>query len=356
MKNKSLIIIVLQSVLIIGLLWLIIYLGKDEIFRDGNDSDLEIVNVSEAESFVSIENRIITLPGSIIKNSGIEIQPISESKKRSLYSSYGYVVNLKNLIDYKTNYLNLNFGINKLNSQLKEESERFKKLQSLNEDNKNIADSVVHEKEIEINNIRNNLNIQKNNKNNLLQVIEQEWGNPFKELLIHPKKSLLKNIFNSETKLLKITIANDKIKKLPPQELMVFSLNQPEIKYKANFISKAPVSDQDIQGRSYFYLTSNNDLMMGSKINSYIELVKDNSVKKFFIPKSSIVWNDGKPWIYEESSKNSFLRQPLFKMEEVKDGWIVQFENIPPRAIVTNGAQLLLSEEYKHLITNENED
>ena len=109
MKNKSLIIIVLQSVLILGLLWLIIYLGKDEIFRDGNDSDLEIVNISEAESFVSIENRIITLPGSIIKNSGIEIQPISESKKRSLYSSYGYVVNLKNIIDYKTNYLNLNF-------------------------------------------------------------------------------------------------------------------------------------------------------------------------------------------------------------------------------------------------------
>ena len=104
MKNKSLIIIVLQSVLIIGLLWLIIYLGKDEIFRDGNDSDLEIVNVSESESFVSIENRIITLPSSIIKNSGIEIQPISESKKRSLYSSYGYVVNLKNLIDYNWKY------------------------------------------------------------------------------------------------------------------------------------------------------------------------------------------------------------------------------------------------------------
>ena len=43
-------------------------------------------------------------------------------------------------------------------------------------------------------------------------------------------------------------------------------------------------------------------------------------------------------------------------MEEDQAGWIVQFENIIPKAIVTNGAQLLLSEEYKHLITNENED
>ena len=150
MKNKSLTIIVLQSVLIIALLWLIIYLGKDKIFRDNYESGLKIDDEYELDDFVYIEKKIITLPNSIIINSGIEIKPITESKKRSLYSSYGYVLNLKNLIDYKTNYLNLNFEINKLNSQLKEENEHFKKLKFLNEDNKNIADSVVHEKEIEI--------------------------------------------------------------------------------------------------------------------------------------------------------------------------------------------------------------
>ena len=356
MKNKSLTIIVLQSLLIIGLLWLIIYLGKDEIFREDYDSSLKSDDQIELEGFVSIEKKIITLPNSIIKNSGIEIQPMTESKNRSLYSSYGYVLSIKDLIDYKTNYLNLNFEINRLNSQLKEENEHFKKLKSLNEDNKNISDSVVHEKEIEINNLRNNLNTKKNNKNNLLQIILQDWGNPFKELLTHPKKLPLKNIFNSEARLLKITIAIDKTKKLPPSELMVFSLNQPEIKYKANFVSKAPIADIDIQGRSYFYLVLNNDLMMGSKISSYIELVEDSLEKKFHVPKSAIIWNNGKPWIYENKSKNSFLRQPVFKMEEDQAGWIVQFENIIPKAIVTNGAQLLLSEEYKHLITNENED
>ena len=356
MKNKSLTIIVLQSVLIIGLLWLIVYLGKDEIFRASIDSDSGIVSESEVEILVSIEKKIITLPNSIIKNSGIESQIISESKNQSLYSSYGYVVNLKNLIDYKTNYSNINFEINKLNTQLKEESQHFKKLKFLNEDNKNIADSVVHEKEIEINNLRNNLNIQKSNKNNLLQTISQEWGNPFKELLTHPKKSLLKNIFNSETRLLKITITDNKLQKLIPSELMVSSLNQPKNKYKANFITKSPIGNPDIQGRAYFYLTSSNSLMMGSKINAFIKTGEGSHVKKFHIPKSAIVWNDGKPWIYAKSGNNSFLRHPLLKMKEVNEGWIVQFNNISPKEIVTKGAQLLLSEEYKHLITNENED
>jgi hypothetical protein len=356
MKNKSLTIIVLQSVLIIGLVWLIIYLGKDEIFRDGIDSDSRIVSESEVESLVSIKNKIITLSTPIIKNSGIEIKPISESKNQSLYSSYGYVVNLKNLIDYRTNYLNITFEINKLSTQLKEEGEHFKILKSLNEDNKNISDSVVGEKEIEINNLRNNLNIQKSNKDNLLQTISQEWGSLFKELLTNPKRSLLKNIFNSESRLLKITIANNKRQKVIPSELMVSSLNQPKNKYKANFITESPIGNSDIQGRAYFYLTSSNILMMGSKINAYIETVKDSHVKKFHIPKSAIVWDDGKPWIYAKTGNNSFLRYPLFKMKEVNDGWNVQFKNISPKEIVTKGAQLLLSEEYKHLITNENED
>ena len=356
MKDKSLIIIITQSLLIISLLWLIIYLSKDEIFRDGIDSNLRVADELDAESLVSIHNKIITLSDSMVKNSGINVQPISESRKRSTNQSYGYVVNLKNLIDYQTNYLNLNFEINKLNLQLKEEIVLFKTLQSLNEDNKNIADSVVGEKEIEVNNLRNNLKIQKNNKNNLLRVIGQEWGQSFKDLLTDPKKSLLQNIFNSDSRLIKITIANNKIQKLPPSELILFSPLQPQNKYKANLISKAPFGSLDIQGSSYFYLTLSNDLMIGSKINAHIESAEDSQVKKFHIPKSAIIWNEGKPWIYVESSNNSFLRHPIFKFEEVNDGWVVQFENIPPWAIVTKGAQLLLSEEYKYLITNENED
>ena len=62
MKNKSLTIIILQSVLIIGLVWLIIYLGKDEIFREVIDADSMKLNESEVENLVSIKNKIITLP------------------------------------------------------------------------------------------------------------------------------------------------------------------------------------------------------------------------------------------------------------------------------------------------------
>ena len=355
MKNKSLAIIIIQSILIIGLLWLIIYLSKDKVFKDNSiDDDLKITFEPIDRPF--IENGIILMDNLMIKNSGITIQPISKSKKQPLYSSYGYVINLKNLINFKTKFSNLNFEFNQLNKQIEEENKHFKKLKTLNEDNKNIADSVIHSKEIDINKLKNNLKILKNNKRNLLNIVEHEWGDVFKKLLINPNKSPLKNIFNSDARLLKITITNDQIKKSIPLELEVFSLNQPDIKFTANFISEAPIGDLNIQGKSYYYLALNSNLMIDSKINSFAKLTKENATEKFFIPGSAIIWNNGQAWIYKETKKNEFLRQAIFNMEEVKDGWIVEFKNKPPKSIVTNGAQLLLSEEYKHLIKNENED
>ena len=350
MKNKSLAIIILQSVLIIGLLWLIIFLGKDEIFK--NESE----EVEESMSFVSSDNKVITLSEKLIKNSGIKIQKISESKERPLYSSYGYVVNLRNLINFKTKYENLNFNLNQLNEQLNEKINHFKKLESLNNDNKIIADSVIHENEIEINNLQNDLQIVKNNKRNLLDVIYHEWGHSFKKLIANPNESILSNIFDSRSRLVKITITNDQIKKELPSKLLVFSINEPEARYEANFISEAPIGDKNIQGKSYYYLVPNSKLMIESKINSLTKLNYDSSIKKFYAPRSAIIWNNGKPWIYKAINKNSFLRQALSTMDEVKDGWIIEFNKTPPKSIVISGAQLLLSEEYKHLIKNENED
>ena len=356
MKNKSLVIIIVQSVLIISLLWLIIYISKDQIFFSNDDFDLKIIDKVEEEDFLFFKNKSITLPEAIIKNSGIEIREIKKSNQRSLYSSHGSVVNLKSLINYEANYSNLNFKFNQLRKQQGEEIKHFEILKSLNYDNKNIADSEVHEKEIFLNNLQNEIKIIKNNKRNILNIIRNEWGDKFTELLTNPNKSILKNIFNLNTRLLKVSITNNQIMKQPPLELSVFSLNQPNIMYSAKLISKAPIGDSDIQGKSFFYLASNNDLAIGEKINSYIEIVNKSSVTKFFIPASSIIWDAGKPWIYENVNKNKFVRRAIFKIEEVSDGWMVQFENKSPKVIVTNGAQLLLSEEYKHLITNENED
>jgi hypothetical protein len=73
------------------------------------------------------------------------------------------------------------------------------------------------------------------------------------------------------------------------------------------------------------------------------------------IPSSAVVWHGGKPWVYVKKQNNQFVRQPISTDTEIEEGWFNQ-EISAGSEVVTNGAQLLLSEEFKYLIKNENED
>lgn len=79
------------------------------------------------------------------------------------------------------------------------------------------------------------------------------------------------------------------------------------------------------------------------------------------IPASAILWHAGKPWIYlrEADDKlpdsSEFRRRDVSSGEAVGDNWFVAgFED--DAEVVVRGAQVLLSEELKFQIKNENDD
>jgi hypothetical protein len=58
-----------------------------------------------------------------------------------------------------------------------------------------------------------------------------------------------------------------------------------------------------------------------------------------------------------QKSENKFYRKSIETNTESSNGWIVKENHIKENdLIVINGAQLLLSEEFKYQIKNENDD
>jgi hypothetical protein len=83
----------------------------------------------------------------------------------------------------------------------------------------------------------------------------------------------------------------------------------------------------------------------------------NESTKYLFIPKESIVWNAGKAWIYIKMNEEKFIRKAIETNNEDNDGWIVKEDQIKENDdIVISGSQLMLSEEFKYQIKNENDD
>ena len=174
------------------------------------------------------------------------------------------------------------------------------------------------------------------------------------------KNIVAKNLFDNKYRLINITIPSAKLATEMPKTINVFLPHDSKNIYKANFISDAPSSNISLQGKSFFYVVENNDIKLGSKIKADITKI-NNQVrrKKLFIPSESVVWSSGKPWVFikKDEDENIFLRKPLINPLETENGWVILEDNLKHNELVVfDGAQLLLSEEFKYQIKNENED
>jgi hypothetical protein len=80
-----------------------------------------------------------------------------------------------------------------------------------------------------------------------------------------------------------------------------------------------------------------------------------SSLKGVLVPNQAIAWHGGMAWIYVKTKPDTFLRKPVASDIELDNGW---FDNslTPGTEVVIRGAQLLLSEEFKFQIKNENDD
>jgi len=240
MKNKSLLIIVIQSILIITLIWIIMLLGKDEFLEsddNDNDNDETIVDYTIIKDGLTY----INLPAVVEKNSGIKLQKISISTHEQSIPSYGITVNLSPLLKNQNDFTNLKYQKTKLLAKLDEEAEQISKLIILNKDNKNIADSVVQEKNIEISDLKNDIAIINNNIKNLLFNIDHQWGKDFKELITDSKNHYLEKLLHNEYRLIKITIPINQTLDIIPKEIKVSPSNQPKKPTKQPLFQKLKI-------------------------------------------------------------------------------------------------------------------
>lgn len=351
MKNKSFLIIIIQSLLILILIWLLILLSKDELLESNELEDEVIVDYTLNEDGLIY----VVLSEAVEKNSYIETSLIKKTNFKKEISSHGKIINTNELIESKKLIKKNNFLINKINSQIQEETEHLEKFIKLNKDNKNISDTVVHEQEIIVNNLKNEYGIIKNDLETLKNSIQYNWGEYFRNLIT--KKSIDKHcLFINKCSLAQITIDQQKFIGEIPKTVSLISTNN-QINYLGEYLGPSPRLEKAIQGNGFYFLIR--DFSLPSESKMIVKLAEKNSNNNYlFIPKNAVIWSHGKPWVYiREADSPKFLRKPLKNPHETENGWLVIEDNIiENQLLVTDGAQLLLSEEFKYQIKNENED
>ena len=351
-------IILFQFVIIIVLFWLIVFYGKDEY------DQLSLAQQDEIETVNRVKNEhgatVVTVSPEAQQQNEISTEKLSGSEHQQTLNVLGSVLTIDLLIEMPTRYLNAKANANIARAALLNSQQEYRRMQQLNQDNRNVSDQLVLTKEAVFKADQAKLAAAELEAKNLQDNIRQNWGSTLASMATSEQgNSVMQSLLSHQTMLVLVVFPLD-VKK-PANSVSIAPIGADIAPIKANLLAEAPITDPTMQGVTYYYTAPADHLRADMRVNVQLEdkvaNSKNTTNQGLLVPGKAVVWYGGKAWIYKKTKADSFMRLPISTDHPVSGGWFIDAANISADdQIVTSGAQLLLSEEFKYQIKNENED
>lgn len=354
MSKKTIIILSLQALLIIVLFWMLVFYGKDEYetFQSDQEEEIESPNrVNEKEGI-----SVIHLPLATQQNSGIKTTQIKPMLFQGEIKSFGHVVSIDSLIEAKTHFLSLKANASLAQANNQKNVQQYQRLKTLNDDDKNVSDRAVQEALALVNADNANLKSYELQLKNLKNSVQLQWGESLSKLIFDSKlPNHLTSLLNRKNVLIQVSLPLSTANPAAGSSINIAPLNDSDVPIRAIYVSPAPKADTNGFGKTFYYSAPADQLRVGMRVSVELGDAKSSAVDGVIIPSNAVVWYAGTPWAYFKQGKDEFVRKPIATDNEVDAGWFNK--NLSAESeVVVQGAQLLLSEEFKYLIKNENDD
>ena len=363
-KNKKAILVIsLQAGVIVLLFWLLIFYSKDEYdtYQTTHEESIKGANrVSEHEGM-----SMVSLSRAVQKNSGISTEKVVEAHFKGDIKSTGNVVAIDSLIEAKAQYLSLISASSVARAASNTNAAQYLRLKALNADDKNVSDRAVQEALALVNADKAAINSSVLQLKNLQTSMKLQWGEALATLLSNDQlPPHLTNLLNRNNVLVQVSLPISNAAPQAGSTIQITPLNETIVPIVATYVSAAAQTDSNGFGNTFYYSAPAEQLRIGMRINLAFAATA-NDANGVIIPNSAVVWYAGKPWAYfkvannknaqDKNTQDQFIRKPISAESEMESGWFNQGLSVGEEVVV-NGAQLLLSEEFKSQIKNENED
>ena len=370
MTKKTSLIIVLQAVLIIALFWVLVFYSKDEFEAFQNTHEEDIASLNRVSTNEGIN--IVSLSAATQQNSGIQTIKINSATFQGEVKSFGNVVSIDGLSEAKSRYLNLKSEITITQSASANNLKQYQRLKALNADDKNVSDQAVQTALADVKADNAKVSANQLQLKNLQNNTKLQWGEQLAKLAFEDKlPPYLADLISRKNVLIQVSLPLSTSLPRQGDSVNVTPLNETVAPIKALYISPATQTDSNGFGKTFYYSAPADLLRIGMRVNVVAESAADKSADGVVIPSNAVIWYAGKAWAYfkteqnmktEQDKKNGdeknlvqFIRKPISTNTEIDEGWFNQ-GIAEDSEVVVSGAQLLLSEEFKYQIKNENED
>lgn len=264
----------------------------------------------------------------------------------------GKVVNIQPLLELSSRLQTITIKLN--NSRIKEQIAHadLQRAQQLAADGITSAARIAKLKQVWLTQLASQQELQ--TQINFLKLgASQQWGKPLAQAIIN-NSPLFSKLSTRQSSLLLITVPSS-LSDINSVRIIEISTDGGRMNtFSAKLLSASPINNYSA-GNNYFFITANNNLAVDTRLTAWIP-EHENSSEGVLIPESAIIWHNAKPWIYVQLNNRLFVRYPLGTHHLVNNHWFVDDPYLGGKRVVISGSAVLLSEELRSQIPDEDDE
>jgi hypothetical protein len=287
--------------------------------------------------------RVVALDNETQQNSGIESTMLASAPYQEQVRAYGMVLDLARLTELSNNYQNAKAQLQTAQAKLVASKPAFERAQALFKGQAAVSLAQLQAAEAAFSVDQAAVAGAESQVRTLSATAYQEWGTALAKSLID-RSPLITRLIERQDFLLQVTLPPGVSIPTVPETGAIQSGQS--TRAEITFISPATRTDPRIQGVSFFYVTqAQSHILPGMNVLAFLPSGK--RVDGVTVPASAIVWWQDKAWVYRHIDLDKFVRTEIAtELPAPGGGYVVG--GLPEGVeIVTRGAQLLLSEEFR---------
>ena len=181
------------------------------------------------------------------------------------------------------------------------------------------------------------------------------WGKELTDWAMSGDAAKLGAFLSGRQKLLQITLPANQHLPDNIKTIYIEASGNRSLAHKAELISVATRTETVAQGESYYFQTGDKNIITGMNVTAWIPEA-GVQMTGVIIPKSALIWYMDQALVYVKTAEATFSRRPLAHYFATADGYFIPDAISPAEQVVTQGVQMLLSEELRGQIPKEDDD
>lgn len=286
---------------------------------------------------------VITLDAVAQRNSGIATQRLANARYPQQLRGFGTVLDLQALTELANNSANARAQVATCRAKLAASQTAFERARDLYRDQQNMSAAQRQAAEAMFRTDQAGLAAAQSQLHTLAVTAELNWGPTLSQALLNATP-LLSRLTTRTDVLLQVTLRPDQAVTRPPAGAWV-ELDDGS-RQPLEFVSVATKADPRIQGVTFLFTAPGaTGLLPGMSVVALVPTTR--TFEGVLVPPAAIVWAQGGAWAYFRTGPNTFARRTVATDLPAPGGGYVMQGQADSTQVVVQGAQMLLSEEFR---------